>query len=150
VQTPGITGREPYWARAVAQFEKGNPTAAAQEAAAFDEAVREHRKIAGKVHPSLEVARAELDAHAALGRGKWKRARSLFKKASETERSLRYNEPPSYPRPVAEALGHIALRRGDSRTAEKAFRVALEQFPADWHAQAGLRTLSEQPTRAGL
>lgn len=139
-----------HWARAVAQFESGHAAAAAQETAAFENAVREHRKIAGKVHPSLDVARAELEAHAALGRGDWKRARTLFEKASEAERGLRYNEPPSYPRPVAEALGHIALRRGDTATAEKAFRIALEQFPADWHAQSGLRAIAEKQTRAGL
>jgi tetratricopeptide (TPR) repeat protein len=139
-----------HWARALALFESGNPSRAAEESASFEQAVREHVRIAGKVHPSLDVARAELKAHAKLARGDWKRARGLFEKASDLERSLRYNEPPAYPRPVAEALGHIALGRGETQTAERAFRIALEQFPADWHAESALRALTAKATRAGL
>ena len=120
-------------------YETRNPSEAAEETAAFLDAVREHRKIAGQVHGSLDVAKAELEAHAALSHGDWNRARALFEKASELERTQRYNEPPSYPRPVAEALGHIALRRGDTDTAKKAFRIALEQYPADWHASRPCR-----------
>lgn len=139
-----------HWARAVARYETRNPSEAAEETAAFLNAVREHRKIAGQVHGSLDVAKAELEAHAALSHGDWNRARALFEKASELERTQRYNEPPSYPRPVAEALGHIALRRGDTDTAKKAFRIALEQYPADWHAESALQALSEKQVRAGL
>jgi Flp pilus assembly protein TadD len=137
-----------HWARAVAEYERGNPAAAAQEVESFEQAMREYRTSAGKVHPSLNVAKEELRARAVLARRDWKRARSLFEKASESERSLRYNEPPSYPRPVAEALGHAALRRGDTKTAERAFRIALEQFPANWHAESGLRALTDYQTRA--
>ena len=63
---------------------------------------------------------------------------------------MRYAEPPHYPRPVAEALGQIAMRRGDIETAKRAFSIALEQFPADWHAESALRALAEKPVRAGL
>jgi tetratricopeptide (TPR) repeat protein len=139
-----------HWARAVAEVNKGNRSDAESEAASFDRAVAEYRAAMKKVHPTLYVARTELDAQLALAGGNWGKARKMFEKAIAAERSLRYNEPPNYPRPAAEALGQAAMRKGDSRTAERAFRVALEQFPSDWHAESGLRALSERATNAGL
>ena len=41
-------------------------------------------------------------------------------------------------RPVAEALGHLALRHNKSDIANKAFRAALEQYPGDAHAKMPL------------
>lgn len=128
-----------HWARAVAQVNKGNRTAAESESAAFDQALSEYRTAMKKLHPTLEVARTELDAQLALVSGDWPKARKLFGKAIAAERALRYNEPPNYPRPAAEALGQAAMRKGDAKTAERAFRLALEQFPSDWHAESGLR-----------
>jgi hypothetical protein len=93
-----------------------------------------------KVTPELLVARKELAGHIDIAR---QRTNSGFKKleaASRDERRLPYTEPPHYPRPVAEALGQAALRRGDAQAAERAFRVALEQYPADYHAQSALRS----------
>jgi predicted Zn-dependent protease len=58
--------------------------------------------------------------------------------AVRQERSLRYNEPPSYPRPVAQVLGQLALKAGKPQVAEAAFRQALEQYPEFGRAQAGL------------
>jgi tetratricopeptide (TPR) repeat protein len=139
-----------YWARAIAHVGKGDRAGAESEAAAFDRAMTEYKQAVKTSHPTLDVARAELDAQLALVAGDWSKARKLFRKAIDAERSLRYNEPPNYPRPAAEALGQAAMRRGDSRTAERAFRVALEQYPSDWHAESGLRTLADRATNAGL
>jgi tetratricopeptide (TPR) repeat protein len=139
-----------HWARAVAQVNRNNRAAAEAEAAEFDKAVAEYKQAMNKVHPTLVVAQLELNAQLALVRGEWKKMLRQFDKAIAAERSLRYNEPPNYPRPAAEALGHAALRRGESRTAEKAFRIALEQFPSDWHAESGLRALADRTTNAGL
>ena len=140
-----------HWARAVAHVNKGNRAGAEAEAAEFDKAVVEYKQaMNNKVHPTLTVARLELDAQLAVARGDWKKARKQFGKAIAAERALRYNEPPNYPRPAAEALGQAAMRRGDGRTAERAFRLALEQFPSDWHAESGLRALADRSTNAGL
>jgi Flp pilus assembly protein TadD len=51
---------------------------------------------------------------------------------------MRYNEPPSYPRPVLQALGEKALANGKLKVAESAFREALDQYPESSHALAGL------------
>jgi tetratricopeptide (TPR) repeat protein len=130
-----------YWARGLAHSAKGDAVAAISAAKKMDEAIQElSRATKRKPTPELLVGRKELSGHIDLVR---QRVNSGFKKleaASRDERKLPYTEPPHYPRPVAEALGQAALRRGDSRAAEKAFRVALEQYPADYHAQSGLRS----------
>ncbi|MEO8131461.1 MAG: hypothetical protein ABI822_30475, partial [Bryobacteraceae bacterium] len=73
--------------------------------------------------------------------------------ASNGERKLVYTEPPYYPRSVAEVLGRAALKNGKLDVAERAFREALRQYPANAHALSGLRdTLQREkkPLEAGL
>jgi len=53
---------------------------------------------------------------------------------SKAERRLTYTEPPYYPRPVAEAIGHAALRSNKTGMADRAFKIALIQYPGDTHA----------------
>lgn len=137
-----------HWSRAIASANKGQPDRAEAESKLFHAALEEYKRtLKSDPHPSLLVAKTELQAQMALANGKWKRAQKGFDKAIAAERSLRYNEPPNYPRPVAEGLGRAALRRKDSQTAERAFRIALEQYPADWHAEAGLRALADGGVR---
>ena len=66
---------------------------------------------------------------------------ALGRKASERERALRYNEPPNYPRPVAEAWAEAARKNGDNAMAARAWKIAMEQYPGDVHAEGGLRGL---------
>jgi hypothetical protein len=76
-----------------------------------------------------------------------------MERAARHERRLVYSEPPYYPRPVYEALGRAAVKQGDLRLAERAFRNALEQYPASHLSEAGLRTLHERhgkPSAAGF
>ena len=64
-----------------------------------------------------------------------------------------YTEPPSYPRPVSEALGRMALENGKLQIAEDAFRQALEQYPESHRALTGLaETLRREgkPVAAGF
>jgi hypothetical protein len=42
------------------------------------------------------------------------------------------------------------MRHGKSDVAEKAFQAALDQYPADHHAETALRALREKPVTAGL
>jgi hypothetical protein len=51
------------------------------------------------------------------------------------ERTLRYTEPPSYPRPVLEIVGRKAIEESKPEIAEKAFREALDQFPESSRAR---------------
>jgi hypothetical protein len=53
---------------------------------------------------------------------------------------------------VAEALGNAALKNQRPAVAERGFRIALEQYPSDAHAENGLKAAVGQapglPTRA--
>ena len=80
-----------------------------------------------------------MKAHLALAAGKTEKGLKDLERAATRERSLRYNEPPQYPRPVLEVLGKNALRHGKRELAERAFRQALEQYPESHGAREGLR-----------
>jgi hypothetical protein len=73
----------------------------------------------------------------------------ILSEVSLAERSLRYNEPPFYPRPVAAAWADAAAKAGKRKEAEKAYRIALEEFPALDRAERGLRQLLSQGGKRG-
>jgi tetratricopeptide (TPR) repeat protein len=125
-----------HWARAIAQANKGNAAAAREEAQAFEASMADFQKKTGRPEPpELQVARQEMAGHLEAVEGHVDRALKTLDAASKAERKLTYAEPPQYPRPVAEALGAMALRNGKPGVAEKAFAVALEQYPGDAHAK---------------
>jgi len=139
-----------HWARGIAHASKDDPASATAEARKMDEAIKAlERATRRKATPELLVGRKELAGHIDLAGQRFKSGFKKLESASRDERKLLYTEPPHYPRPVAESLGQAALRRGDARKAEAAFRVALEQYPADHHAQAGLRALGKGITDSG-
>lgn len=125
-----------HWARAVAQANRGNVAAAREESAGFEASMAEFQKRTGRPEPpELQVARQEMAGHIEAAEGHAGRAMKTLDAASKAERKLTYTEPPYYPRPVAEALGALALRNHQPEAAEKAFAVALEQYPGDAHAR---------------
>jgi hypothetical protein len=93
--------------------------------------------------PELQVARQELAGHMEIAQGRLNKGLKQFEVASRAERHLTYTEPPYYPRPVAEALGQVALKNNKADAASRAFRIALEQYPSDVHAENGLRSAQE-------
>jgi len=136
------------WARAIAQVNKGNAAEATAEAKLFEQSMADFQSKTKRPEPAeLVVARQELAGHLELAQGHAERGLKLLQTASAAERHLTYTEPPYYPRPVAEALGHAALKNNKASVAAKAFRVALEQYPADAHAESGLRAASEMTNR---
>jgi tetratricopeptide (TPR) repeat protein len=140
-----------HWARAIAEAEKGNVSGAKAEAAQMKVALQAHRKAnKGKIREEMVVADAELKGHISLAEKRIDKGLKQIASAAERERRLVYTEPPPYPRPAAEALGHWAMRHGKTAVAEKAFKDALAQYPADHHAEAALRALREKPVAAGL
>ncbi len=143
-----------HWARALAQANKGNLEAARAESREFENTMIEFRNKTHRTDPAeLKVARQELAGHLAVAEGSAGRGLKLLEIASKSERRLTYTEPPYYPRPVAEAVGHVALKSNKPAVAERAFRTALEQYPSDSHAVKGLRAALEQagkPVEAGL
>src|SRR5262249_36770939 len=77
----------------------------------------------------LEVARQELEGHVEYAAHKTDKALHTLEAAAKRERALRYSEPTSYPRPVMEVLGQLAMRNNRLALAETAFREALDQYP---------------------
>jgi len=136
-----------HWARALAYANRGDAAKARGEAAKFDDSLADYRGRTHRANPAeLEVARQEMQAHLELAAGHTDRALKLFEQASKAERHLIYTEPPYYPRPVAEPWGRAALKANKPRLSERAFRVALEQYPNDAHvphAAAGAVAIAE-------
>ncbi len=126
-----------HWARALAFANTGSAVKAREELEQFDGALTNYRTRTKRANPAeLEVARQELLAHLELADGRGGRALKLFEQASKAERHLIYTEPPYYPRPVAEPWGRAAIKANKTGLSERAFRIALEQYPNDAHAGA--------------
>lgn len=125
-----------HWARGVAYANKGNAAAAREEAQMFERSMTEFRDKTHRPEPAeLQVARQELAGHIDIAAGQIARGLRQLDAASKAERKLTYTEPPMYPRPVAEALGHAAQRAHQPQIADRAFRTALQQYPGDAHAK---------------
>jgi tetratricopeptide (TPR) repeat protein len=126
-----------HWARTLALANTGKAAAAQEEAAAFDAALADYRARTKRPNPDeLEVARLEMQAHMDLAAGHTSTALKQFEKASKAERKLTYTEPPYYPRPVAEPWAHASAKANQPAQAEKARKIALEQYPNDSHVPA--------------
>jgi tetratricopeptide (TPR) repeat protein len=138
-----------HWARALAYANQSKPAEAKEEQRLFEQAMTDFRaKTKRPEPPELVVARQEMLGHIELADAQVERALKQFETASKAERRLTYTEPPYYPRPVAEAMGHAALRSNKPAVAERAFRTALEQYPSDAHAEQGLKAALEQKAGA--
>jgi len=136
-----------HWARALAYANQGDAAKARDEAAKFDASLADYRERTHRADPAeLDVARQEMQAHLELAAGRTARALKLFEQASKAERHLVYTEPPYYPRPIAEPWGRAALKANKAQLSERAFRIALEQYPNDAHvphASAGTVAVAE-------
>ncbi|NDJ12606.1 MAG: hypothetical protein EBY17_15630 [Acidobacteriia bacterium] len=126
-----------HWARALAFAHTGKTGDADAEAIEFEKAMSTFKdKTKRPEPPELQVARQEMQGHIELAKGSVAKALKTFAVASKAERKLKYTEPPYYPRPVAEAWGHAAGANGKKAMADRAYGVALQQYPADAHAKA--------------
>jgi hypothetical protein len=141
-----------HWAVALALGNKGSAKMARQELAAMGKSMNDFAaKTKGPVPPVLEAARKELEGQVALFEKKTVKGLKLMETAGTMERSLRYTEPPSYPRPVLNVLGEKALRAGKSEMAQAAFQSSLDEFPGDPKALAGLaKTQTQAQTKKGM
>ena len=134
-----------HWAMSLAHVGKGEPDLAKQESDLMDESLRVYKEKVKMPTPEvLQVARAELDGQLRLAEGKIEPALKKLDQAANLELHMMYSEPPYYPRPVLEAMGQAALKNGRLKDAESAFRRALEQYPASYRAQTGLRATLER------
>ncbi|HEY2017061.1 MAG TPA: hypothetical protein VGH38_26330 [Bryobacteraceae bacterium] len=136
-----------HWARGLAYANKGNAAEAQNESRLFEQSMADFRgKTQRPEPPELQVARQELAGHLEVAEGRVDHGLKQLQAASKAERRLTYTEPPYYPRPVAEAMGNSALRAHKLSVAERGFRIALEQYPSDAHAERGLKAALEQGT----
>jgi tetratricopeptide (TPR) repeat protein len=134
-----------HWAMSLAYAAKGSVSQANSEAKLMDASLAEYKeKVKMPVPEPLAVAHAELEGHLLLAEGKAAPALKKLDQAANMELHMNYSEPPYYPRPVLEALGQAALKNGKAKEAEAAFRRALEQYPASYRAQTGLRAALER------
>ena len=137
-----------HWARGIAYAAKGDANNAILESKEMDAAMKDFNdKVKRAPTAELQTARLELDAHIAAATGRSKRALNVFKKAMDKERAMVYSEPPYYPRPVAIPLGNYALKLNKRERAAEAFRIALEQYPASFQAENGLRSATDPGTK---
>ncbi len=134
-----------HWAVALAYAAKGDIAQANAETKAMETSLGEYKeKVKMPVPEVLEVAHTELEGQLKLAEGKLDAGLKKLEQAANTELHLMYSEPPYYPRPVLEVLGQAALKNGKAAEAEAAFRRALEQYPASFRAQSGLRAALER------
>ena len=122
------------WAIGLAEAAKGDRPRAA---AALSELKKQVDRVTAANEP-FNVAVIELDATIAARFGSPKKGFDLFKRAADREQAMLYTEPPAYPRPVAEAMGNVALAVNAFAVAERAFGRALEQEPGSGRAYFGL------------
>jgi tetratricopeptide (TPR) repeat protein len=140
-----------HWARALAYASKGNAAEARAEAQRFEQSMTEFRDKTHRPEPAeLQVARQEMAGHLDLAAGQVARGLKQLESASKAERRLTYTEPPYYPRPVAEAMGHAAMRNHQTALADKAFKIALQQYPADAHAKQGQALVAQAGSQRWL
>ncbi len=133
-----------HWARALAYANTGHAEQAKGEAKAFETAMADFVvRVKRPEPPELKAARMELAGHIEAVEGHADKALKTLEAASRAERRLTYSEPPYYPRPVAEAMGQLALKSHKADVAAKAFKIALEQYPGDAHAEKGLKLAME-------
>lgn len=136
------------WAQGLALAARGDVAGARERAQRMEFHTQQLvTAIKMKTPDVLAVAREELEGHIVAASGDLKRAMRILANASQKERALTYSEPPAYPRPVAEALGALALRQGRLAEAESAFRIALEQFPENAIARKGLEEAARKSRR---
>jgi len=134
-----------HWARGLAFSAKKDVAAATSELAAMRAVQLDFEKQVKAAPPrEFAVALQDVQGFIYVAQGKSKRAWKVLESASAAERALRYNEPPIYPRPVAEAWGQAALRAGNRKLAEKVFRIALHEMPESKIPLEGLRQITSR------
>ncbi len=133
-----------HWARGLAYANQGNAAQAQEESTLMEAAAKAFEtKFDKPLPPPLRIAQEELKAQIAFAEHHVDKGLKLLAEAGAHERALRYTEPPSYPRPVFDALARQAISADRPEAARAAWQNALEQTPGDPRAVKGLATLSE-------
>jgi tetratricopeptide (TPR) repeat protein len=122
-----------HWAQGLAYASTSNPSAARNSLQQMTDLIGSN-----PVPPQFQIARSELEAYIAATTGDSKNGLAGLERAARSELQLPYTDPTVYPRPVLELLGRTALNARDFRTAESAYRRALDNEPGSGRALWGL------------
>ena len=137
-----------HWAIGLAYANQGKASQAEAESKLMMAALKDFEAKAKKpIPPPLKVAEEELRGQIELAGNHTDKGLKLLAEAGAQERALRYTEPPSYPRPVLDALGKRATAAGKTDVARTAWREALEQTPGDPRATRGIAAASTASLR---
>ena len=133
-----------HWALGLAYASKGKKKPAQAELKLMTASLKSFEtRLEKPVPPPLQVAEKELRGQIEMARLHQDRGLALLQEAADHERKLRYTEPPSYPRPVADSLAGQAVTAGKPQLARAAWQSALEQTPGDPRASRGLAAISK-------
>src|SRR5213594_2473285 len=126
-----------YWARGLAYAATSNATEARNSLAIMEQLMRSLERGGNTLPQQFHIAHAELAAYIDTTRNMSTGLEEL-NRAAASESLLPYTDPTAYPRSVLELLGRTALKARDFRTAESAYRRALENEPGSGRALWGL------------
>ena len=127
-----------HWARGLAYAFTSNLTGAQDSLSRMEEAIESFGRVVTPAPPQFVIAHSELQAYVDTITGDLETGLEGLNRVATLESNLPYTEPKAYPRPVLELLGRTALDARDFRTAESAYRRALENEPGSGRALWGL------------
>jgi tetratricopeptide (TPR) repeat protein len=130
-----------HWARGLAYASTSNTAGAKSSLEQFQQLIQ--ALGFNPVPPQFQIAASELKAYIDVCEGNLKNGFDGLNRAAKSESLMPYTDPTVYPRPVLELLGRAALKARDFRTAESAYRRALENEPGSGRALWGLATAYE-------
>src|SRR5437867_3127292 len=127
-----------YWARGLAYAATSKATEARNSLAMMEQLMRSLERGGNPLPQQFQIARAELAAYIDTATGNMTNDLEELNRAAVSDALLPYTDPTVYPRPVLELLGRTALKARNFRTAESAYRRALENEPGSGRALWGL------------
>jgi tetratricopeptide (TPR) repeat protein len=127
-----------HWARGLAYASTSNQAAARNSLQMMEDLIRALERVVNPIPQQFRIARSELAAYIDASAGEVKKGLDELDRAALAESQLPYTDPTVYPRPVLELLGKTALKAGNFRAAELAYRRALENEPGGGRALWGL------------
>lgn len=127
-----------HWARGLAYASTADTAAARDSLLMMEQLMQSLERVVSPIPQQFQIAHSELAAYIEASTGDVMKGLGDLNRAASSESLLPYTDPPVYPRPVLELLGKTALKTRDFRTAESAFRRALENEPGTGRALWGL------------
>ena len=127
-----------HWARGLAYAATSRTAEARNSLAMMEQLMRSLQGSGSPIPQQFQIAHSELAAYIDVTSGNVRKGLDALNRSAISESLLPYTDPTVYPRPALELLGRSALNSRDFRTAESAYRRALENEPGSGRALWGL------------